>query len=138
MRCPRKPKSACWQKDRAQKDLRQKNFRQKNGNEILCRPASDAFGNESIAFLIFLSKIFLSKIFSLFLRLMPIIIRTPIRRLSQAEFGELAYAVMRCVFQIHSELGRFFDEKIYKRELAHRYPGVQLEFPIEVIHATFK
>ena len=69
---------------------------------------------------------------------MPIIIRTPIRRLSQAEFGELAYAVMGCVFQIHSELGRFFDEKIYKRELAHRYPGVQLEFPIEVIHATFK
>jgi hypothetical protein len=63
---------------------------------------------------------------------MPIIIRTPLRRLSQAEFGDLAYAVMECVFQIHSELGRFFDEKIYKRELAHRYPGVQLEVPIEV------
>ena len=69
---------------------------------------------------------------------MPIIIRTPLRRLSQAEFGDLAYAVMGCVFQIHSELGRFFDEKIYKRELAHRYPGVQLEVPIEVTYASFK
>ena len=69
---------------------------------------------------------------------MPIIIRTPLRRLSQAEFGDLAYAVMGCVFQIHSELGRFFDEKIYKRELAHRCPGVQLEVPIEVTHASFK
>ena len=69
---------------------------------------------------------------------MPIILRTSVRRLSQAEFGELAYAVMACVFQIHRELGRFFDEKIYKRELAHRFSGVQLEVPIEVTHATFK
>jgi GxxExxY protein len=69
---------------------------------------------------------------------MPITLRQPIRRLSQAEFGELAYSVMGCVFQIHQNLGRFFDEKIYKRELAHRHPGVQLEVPIEVTHATFK
>jgi len=39
---------------------------------------------------------------------MPVIVRTAIRRLSQAEFGELA----------------------------HRHPGVQLEGPIEVTHAT--
>jgi GxxExxY protein len=69
---------------------------------------------------------------------MPVIIRTPIRRLSQAEFGEIAYSVMQCIFQIHGEMGRFFDEKIYKRELAHRHPGVQLEVPIEVVHATFR
>jgi GxxExxY protein len=68
---------------------------------------------------------------------MPINLRQPIRRLSQAEFGELAYSVMGCVFQIHRDLGRFFDEKIYKRELAHRHRGVQLEVPIEVTHATF-
>ena len=68
---------------------------------------------------------------------MPIIIQTPIRRLSQAEFGELAYAVMGCVFEIHSEFGRFFDEKIYKRELAQRFPGVGLEVPIEVTYASF-
>ena len=69
---------------------------------------------------------------------MPVIARTPIRRLSQDEFGVLAYSVMQCVFQIHSEMGRFFDEKIYKRELAHRHTGVQLEVPIEVTHATFR
>jgi len=69
---------------------------------------------------------------------MPIIVRHPVRRLSQAEFGELAYSVMGCVFQIHRDLGRFFDEKIYKRELAHHHPGVQLEVPIEVTHATFR
>ena len=69
---------------------------------------------------------------------MPITLRTPIRRLSQAEFGELAYSVMQCVFQIHNEMGRFFDERIYKRELAHRHAGVQLEVPIEVTHATFR
>ena len=69
---------------------------------------------------------------------MPITLRTPLRRLSQAEFGDLAYRVMGCVFEIHREMGRFFDEKIYKRELAHCCPGVQLEVPIEVTHATFR
>jgi GxxExxY protein len=69
---------------------------------------------------------------------MPITLRHPTRRLSQAEFGELAYSVMGCIFQIHRELGRFFDEKIYKRELAYRHAEVQLEVPIEVTHATFK
>jgi GxxExxY protein len=59
------------------------------------------------------------------------------RRLSQAEFGDLAYGVMRCLFEIHNEMGRFFDEKIYKRDLAHRFPGVQLEVPVEVRHESF-
>lgn len=58
--------------------------------------------------------------------------------MSQAEFGELAYSVMGCVFEIHREMGRFFDEKIYKRELAQRHPGVQLEVPVEVTHANFR
>jgi GxxExxY protein len=68
---------------------------------------------------------------------MPINLKTRLRRLSQAEFGELAYTVMGCVFEIHQDLGRLFDEKIYKRELAHRLPGVQLEVPLEVRHETF-
>jgi GxxExxY protein len=68
---------------------------------------------------------------------MPIILRTPVRRLSQGEFGKLAYSVMACVFEIHHELGRFFDEKIYQKELALRYPGVQLEVPIELVHGSF-
>jgi GxxExxY protein len=69
---------------------------------------------------------------------MPIILPRPVRRLSQAEFGELAYSVMGCVFKIHHDFGPLFDEKIYKRELAFRHPGVQLEFPIEVVHAFFR
>jgi GxxExxY protein len=68
---------------------------------------------------------------------MPIVLQPPIRRLSQAEFGDLAFGVMRCVFEIHQEMGRFFDEKIYKRELATRHPDVQLEVPIEIRHADF-
>jgi hypothetical protein len=68
---------------------------------------------------------------------MPVTLRTSIHRLSQLEFGELAYSVMESVFQIHREFGRFFHERIYKRELAHRRAGVQLEVPIEVTHATF-
>jgi len=69
---------------------------------------------------------------------MPITIRTPIRHLSQEQFGEVAYRVMRCVFEIHRDFGRLFDEKIYKRELFHRYPGVQLEVPIEITHGSFR
>jgi GxxExxY protein len=44
---------------------------------------------------------------------------------------------MRVIFAVREELGRFFDEKIYKRELALRFPGVQLEVPIEVSHRSF-
>ena len=69
---------------------------------------------------------------------MPVIVHAPVRRLTQAEFGEVAYGVMGCVFEIHRDLGRFFDEKIYKRELARRYPGVRLEVPIEITHGTFQ
>lgn len=69
---------------------------------------------------------------------MPVSTRVPIRRLSQREFGEIAFDVMRHVFDIHLEIGRFFDEKIYKRELAHRIPGVRLEEPIEVTFGTFR
>ena len=68
---------------------------------------------------------------------MPITPLRPVRRLSQAQFAELSYEVMRCVFEIHKEFGSFFDEKIYKRELASRLARVQIEFPIMVTHRTF-
>jgi GxxExxY protein len=41
------------------------------------------------------------------------------------------------VFAIHTEFGRFFDEKIYKRELAARMRDVQLEAPVDVTHKCF-
>jgi GxxExxY protein len=68
---------------------------------------------------------------------MPISTRIPIRRLAQQEFGEIAFEVMRHVFDIHNEIGCYFEEKIYKRELACRLPGVRLEEPIEVTFGTF-
>ena len=48
---------------------------------------------------------------------MPVAIRTPIRRLSQAEFGDLAYAVMNCIFEVHSELGHGFLKEVYHESL---------------------
>jgi GxxExxY protein len=68
---------------------------------------------------------------------MPITASHPIRRLTQDEFGELAFEVMRCVFDIHNEFGRLFVEKIYKRELASRFPQVEIELPITIAHRTF-
>jgi GxxExxY protein len=68
---------------------------------------------------------------------MPIAPLHSVKRLSQAEFQEVAYAVMGHVFEIHNDFGRFFDEDIYKRELASRMPEVELEFPIVMSHGTF-
>lgn len=68
---------------------------------------------------------------------MPIIPHRDVRRLSQEEFREVSYAVMGHVFEIHKEFGRFFDEQIYKRELASRMPEVTLEFPVVANHDTF-
>ena len=69
---------------------------------------------------------------------MPVIAHVPLRRISQKEFGEVAFEVMNVVFEIHNELGRFFDEKIYKRELVHRFQGARLETPIDVVFRTFQ
>ena len=75
--------------------------------------------------------------FSLRSRLMPIQVRTTTCRLDQFVFGKIAYDVMQCVFDIHNEFGRFLDEKIYKRELGRRFPGTELEVPIELRFESF-
>ena len=90
------------------------------------------WGKKIITLAIFLPPIFLPK------KSMPITTRIPLRRLNQQEFGGIAYEVMRHVFNIHNEMGRFFDEKIYKRELAHRLPGVLLEEPITITYGSFQ
>jgi GxxExxY protein len=69
---------------------------------------------------------------------MPVILPVPVHRLSQQEFGEVAFEVMRHIFAIHNEIGRFFDEKIYKRELAQRLPGVRLEVPVDIAFDSFR
>ena len=68
---------------------------------------------------------------------MPITPLHPVPRISQDEFRELSYTVMAQVFEIHNEFGRFFDERIYKQELAYRLPALELEIPIAISHGTF-
>lgn len=69
---------------------------------------------------------------------MPVVVGAPLQRLSEEEFGRIAYDVLGCVFDIHREFGRFFDEKIYERELARRMPSIELEVPVEVAFDCFK
>lgn len=68
---------------------------------------------------------------------MPIIRPTPLRCLAQDEFRELAFLVKGVVLEVHREFGRFFDERVYKLELARRIPGVRLEVPVDVNHLSF-
>ena len=69
---------------------------------------------------------------------MPISVGADLWVPSQAEFGALAYDLMNCFFDVHNELGRFFDESVYKREVARRFGGIQLELPIEVTFREYK
>jgi GxxExxY protein len=69
---------------------------------------------------------------------MPVYLEHEIRRVSQEEFGELAFVAMGCMFEIHNEFGRFFDEGIYKRELQRRLPSIALEVPLQVNYEPFR
>ena len=62
---------------------------------------------KSLAQTIFLSVIFLS----FKIHFMPIIRTIDTNRISQEEFGRLAYEVKGHVIDIHNDFGRFFDEK---------------------------
>ncbi|MBK8040458.1 MAG: GxxExxY protein [Verrucomicrobiaceae bacterium] len=69
---------------------------------------------------------------------MPIAPQHSYKPLSQAEFGPLAYDVFADVLAIRKELGRFFDEKHYKKALAMHRSDLLLEAPILVSHGSFK
>lgn len=69
---------------------------------------------------------------------MPITCKHPLTPLNRAAFGRLTYAVYAEVLAIRQELGRFFDERIYKQALARRRPDIVLEVPIWVSHGSFK
>ncbi len=68
---------------------------------------------------------------------MPIRCDVPLRNLTQDEFGPLAFDVLGDVYRIHNELGRCFDERIYKRVLASCRSDVRLEEPIHISFRTF-
>ena len=85
---------------------------------------------EKLCLLIFLSLIFLSLKENVYADWG----RAQLRRLDDREFGEAVFETMRHIFGVHHELGRFFEEKIYQREIAFRVAGAQIEVPI---HVTF-
>jgi GxxExxY protein len=68
---------------------------------------------------------------------MPIHCPIATQRITQDEFKQIAGEVMRHVFTIHNEFGRFFDEQIYTKELVDRMDGVELEVPVTVTHDSF-
>ena len=65
----------------------------------------------------------------------------PLRVFSQDAFHEVDRAVMRIVFDIHNEFGRFLDEYLYKREIEARCRQVGIpterERRVWVRHGSF-
>lgn len=69
---------------------------------------------------------------------MPIEVTTEITVLDQAEFYALNPRVLRIVFDVHNEFGRFLDEALYKTEIAARWEMAGLgKVQINVRHETF-
>lgn len=68
---------------------------------------------------------------------MPIHIPIQIRRISQQEFGEIAYEVTGHAFDIHDEFGRFCNEGEYQQELKARIEHLRTEIPITITHRDF-
>lgn len=69
---------------------------------------------------------------------MPIVVHAKTRRISQSEFGKITYATMGHVFDIHNQMGRFFDESIYKQAVAARTGNGRAEVCIEVTFEDFR
>jgi GxxExxY protein len=73
---------------------------------------------------------------------MPIKCSVMIESISENDFYLLDHKVMETVFSIHKDIGRFYDEKIYQNELAHRcqemgFDTVATEVPIQVSFRDF-
>lgn len=71
------------------------------------------------------------------MKTMPISCPIKFRVLSEDDFHQLDYRVMRHVFDAHNELGRLHDESVYQRDLAARLVAaglgpVQTEVPLTV------
>jgi GxxExxY protein len=68
---------------------------------------------------------------------MPILVDAKLAKLSQAEFAEISYDIMAEIFALHRELGRLFDENIYKNALKTRRDDVRTEVEIRVSFKDF-
>jgi GxxExxY protein len=65
-----------------------------------------------------------------------------IQPVTENRFHELDYEVMRCAFAAHNDLGRFYDEAIYRNELARccscaGFASVETEVSVHVTHGDF-
>ena len=69
---------------------------------------------------------------------MPVSVDMELVRMSQEEFGTVAYRVMREVFALHAELGRLFDERVYQHALAARIGDLRREVRIDVCFRDFR
>ena len=74
---------------------------------------------------------------------MLIEVTTEIQVFSQPEFHALSAKLLRIIFDVHNEFGRFLDESLYKNEIAARWvePGygiAEREVQINVSHKTFR
>lgn len=66
---------------------------------------------------------------------MPVQTSVPLRVFDQDRFASISFEVMKHVFAIHNEMGRFFDESVYRNALKHRL-GDRAETEV-CIHVTF-
>jgi len=74
---------------------------------------------------------------------MPIKHKIQIKPISEDEFYQIDYKVMEQAFDIHNEMGRFWDEKIYQNELARRcrevgFENVMIEAPVYACYESFE
>jgi len=72
---------------------------------------------------------------------MPIRLLHPIKALSEQAFHQLDYDVMALAFEVHNQLGRFYDERIYQAELKQKVlsKGLEVESELEIrlIHKNY-
>jgi hypothetical protein len=73
---------------------------------------------------------------------MPVEVSVPIKVLSQSEFHKIDEEVMRIIFNVHNEYGRFFDEAVYKGAIARRFEAAALglaqrEVRVHLTHRSF-
>ena len=65
---------------------------------------------------------------------MPIRLPHPIKAPSEQTFHQLDYDVMALAFEVHNQLGRFYDERIYQTELKQKVlsKGLEVESELEI------
>ena len=74
---------------------------------------------------------------------MPIRYGFQTKGITEDEFHDIDYVVMKQAYSIHNDMGRLWNEKIYQNELADRcqkagIEKIETEVPIEVSYGEFQ